>query len=255
MVTIPTEIGSTARLPPRTIPFTLIQTYKDNQLHPKIYENTMKILRANPEFDYRLITDEFTEHLIAEHLGERELSAFRALKIGPAKGDFARYVAMYLYGGIYIDLDCGFEGRLSDSIDCARDFVFMIDHGNCLIQCFFATKPRHRLMKLVIDACCAQIERRVPRIGKATGPSIFAWTIYCAVLGGTPPEYSKLPIEDGVLQFHNEPYNAGLIVKLNAISRGRFRYKFGAYRDDMLYSSPDEVYNFIGPTRNLYYDA
>ena len=255
MFSIPTEIKSQANLPPLTIPFTFVQTYKNNQLHPRVYENTMKILEANPEFDYRLITDEAAEHLIIGHFDERTLQAFRALRIGAAKGDFARYVAMYVYGGIYMDLDCGFSGRLTESIDCTRDFVFLIDHANCLIQCFFATSPQHPLMRLVIDACRTQIEKRVPWIGKATGPSIFAWTIYCAVMGDTPPQYSDLPIEHGRLRFPNEQYSGGLIAKIPRISGGRFRYKFGSYRKGMLYASPEEAYNIVGPTRNLYHDT
>ena len=39
------------------IPKQIIQTYKNNYIHKKIFENINYILDLNPEYCYRLITD------------------------------------------------------------------------------------------------------------------------------------------------------------------------------------------------------
>ena len=87
------------------IPKKLIQTYHTNEVHPRVAVTIDQMLLDNPEYTYDLITDEAGAELIRTHFDQRVLCAFQKLKVGAAKGDFLRYVAMYIYGGVYIDMD------------------------------------------------------------------------------------------------------------------------------------------------------
>jgi len=99
------------------IPRNVIQTYKHNKIHDFIYENIEKILEINNDYNYYLITDEIGIDLIKQHFDQRTLHAYNRLNLGAAKGDFLRYVAMYVYGGIYLDLDSSINTHLSSFID------------------------------------------------------------------------------------------------------------------------------------------
>lgn len=106
------------------IPKNIIQTYKTNEIHPFIYENIMKMLNMNSDFNYYFITDEIGESLIKENFNENTLIAFQQLNTGAAKGDFLRYIAMYIYGGIYLDLDSSIEIEISSIINLNTEYIF-----------------------------------------------------------------------------------------------------------------------------------
>jgi mannosyltransferase OCH1-like enzyme len=176
MIAIPTTIPS---VPPKpAIPKTLIQTYVNNNIPIPIYKNLTKMLQTNPEYDYRLITDKEGIEIIKNNFDERTLHAFQQLKIGAAKGDFIRYIALYLYGGVYLDLDASINLDLNTLIYPKDEFVFFINGDRNLEQFCFAIRPKHILMKKMIDEMITRIENKEPNIFRATGPTLFNDVIY-----------------------------------------------------------------------------
>ena len=72
------------------------------------------------------------------------------LNIGAAKGDFIRYIALYLYGGVYIDLDSSISINLDTFINYNLDFIFFYDHAYNLMNTSIITKKRNPiLLKLI----------------------------------------------------------------------------------------------------------
>lgn len=89
------------------IPKIIIQTYKNNLLDNFIIQNINRMLDKNK--DYMLITDEMGIQLIKDNFDDKVLNAFNRINIGVGKADFIRYVALYIYGGVYLDLDASIE--------------------------------------------------------------------------------------------------------------------------------------------------
>ena len=97
MVKIPTFIKSkVADTNKYNIPKIIIQTYKSDNIHEKIYKNIKNILAINPEYDYYLITDDIGRTLIEKNFEKDILDAYDKLNIGAAKGDFLRYISIYI---------------------------------------------------------------------------------------------------------------------------------------------------------------
>ena len=92
------------------IPKIIIQTYKNDYVHERVYDNIINFLNLNPDHDYYLITDEIGIDLIKKNFDKEVFDAFDKLHIGAAKGDFLRLIAIYIYGGIYADTLKGLEG-------------------------------------------------------------------------------------------------------------------------------------------------
>jgi mannosyltransferase OCH1-like enzyme len=183
MIAIPTFINSKQVKTPQRIPKTIIQTDNKNKIPQLIYDNLKQILEHNPEYDYRLITDEEAIVILKNNFDERTLAAFQQLKLGAAKGDFIRYIALFLYGGVYLDLDASINMNLNEIIDPQDEFIFFINGDRNLEQFCFAIRPRHSLMELIIKEMVNRLEKREPHIFLATGPILFNDVIYNSMSG------------------------------------------------------------------------
>jgi mannosyltransferase OCH1-like enzyme len=198
---IPTFIP--AKIEPTTksrIPKLIIQTFRTDDIHPFIYDNIMKMLEKNPNYSYLLITDEKGEELIKTHFEERIYNAYKRLNLGAAKADFIRYVAMYLYGGVYLDLDSSIECDLNTFIPDNKEFVFLYDSDKNLLQWTIMTVGKKNILLFIISEMVSRIEKGEQNIFVTTGPTLFTDVIF---------NYIN----------HTEIYNTG-------------SYKFKAYREE-----------------------
>jgi len=160
------------------IPKILIQTFKTNNLSEPITTNIQRVLRQNPEFQHLLVTDLDGERLIKDHFSHRVYRAYKALNVGAAKGDFIRYVALYVYGGVYLDLDSSISAHIVSTFDLTQEYIIFMDVNSNLVQWILMISPRHPLMKKVIDEMVTRIETPELNIFLATGPTLFTDVVY-----------------------------------------------------------------------------
>lgn len=172
-------------IPKTTIPLEIVQTYKSQRVHPAIHANVMRLLEANPECGYRFITDEVGRELIREHFDESVSAAFERLGVGAAKGDFLRYVALYVYGGIYLDLDSGLDLHLPSFLSGLSDppCVFFHDGTPNIIQWCFMVAPRHELLLDIIHEMVLRIQNKEKNIFLATGPALVSDVFFRRITG------------------------------------------------------------------------
>jgi inositol phosphorylceramide mannosyltransferase catalytic subunit len=86
-------------------------------------------------------------NVVAEH----------CLKSATARADLWRYLVLWLYGGIYSDMDTGPNKMTKDTIQPVYDGFFVIESWALLSQYFFAMSPRHPLMYYAIQATLRNI--------------------------------------------------------------------------------------------------
>jgi len=85
------------------IPKKIFQTWKTNKMEIEM-ENTTKIIKnLNPEYEYKLFTDDDCIEYIKNNFSENVLYAYNNLIPGAFKADLFRYCILYQEGGIYID--------------------------------------------------------------------------------------------------------------------------------------------------------
>ena len=90
-----------------TIPKIIHQTiFSRKTLHPLFQENIDFLKRMNPDWEHRLYDDEDCRRFILRIYGKEYLDTFNAIDsvYGAAKADFFRYLLMYEYGGVYLDI-------------------------------------------------------------------------------------------------------------------------------------------------------
>lgn len=89
------------------IPKSIYQTCKDKTaLNVDIQQNIAYLKRINPGWTYRLYDDADIEVFIREEYGVQILGYYYRINpiYGAARADFFRYLLIYRYGGVYLDI-------------------------------------------------------------------------------------------------------------------------------------------------------
>lgn len=88
------------------------------------------------------------------------------------KADLARYVILYIYGGIYLDADMVCHKSLRDftHLDFFLTAPILSKHIKSMQNCVIGSTPYHPFMKLVLSEC---VKRRYSKdIMSSTGPKM-----------------------------------------------------------------------------------
>ena len=112
------------------IPKLLHQTLKSaSQVHPILQENIDHLRSLNPTWEYRLYDDADIRKFISAHYSTNVLRYYEQLNpiYGPARADFFRYLLMYTFGGVYLDIKSTLSRPLDDVI--AGD-EYLLSHWN-----------------------------------------------------------------------------------------------------------------------------
>ncbi len=151
------------------IPKRLIQTAKSAELPLLSRAAVANVRLLNPDYEYLFFDDrqveEFVEGTFPEY-GE----VFRSFRFRIQRYDFFRYLAIYHFGGFYLDLDVFLASGLSPLLDCGCVFPFeelsaslymARKHGIDwqLGNYAFGAAPGHPFLRAVIENCVrAQVE-------------------------------------------------------------------------------------------------
>lgn len=105
------------------IPKRIIQTGKSLDLPPLLKATVANIRLLNPDFEYLFFNDEQVNEFIEENFREYR-DIFYSFRYPIQRYDFFRYLAVYHFGGFYLDLDILLSENLSDLIENSCVFTF-----------------------------------------------------------------------------------------------------------------------------------
>lgn len=89
------------------IPKHIYQTYKSKEIaDPTLRDNVRHLQEINPGWEYSLYDDADIEAFILSEYGEKVYSYYQRInpRYGAARADLFRYLLLYRYGGVYLDL-------------------------------------------------------------------------------------------------------------------------------------------------------
>ena len=110
---VPAQRAPAADARPQAIPRLIFQTNKTPRVGRRALDAINQMLTLNPTYSYKFFDDARCASLIREHFAPCVLRAFEMLRQGAAKADLWRYCALYVHGGVYLDLDSAIVGPLS----------------------------------------------------------------------------------------------------------------------------------------------
>lgn len=153
---------------PNKIPKIIIQTWKNEEIPSKYLPLIDNVKKHNPEYQYIFFTDEGIDEFLKTNYLEY-YKTYKELPIKIQKIDFFRYIAVYHYGGIYLDLDMDGLKNMDEILH--HNAVFPVDeyintfngrfqrykkfYNNeqyfLLGQYAFAAEPKNQFIKSLID--------------------------------------------------------------------------------------------------------
>ena len=87
------------------IPKKIWQTHESNDLPESSYKHINRLIKLNPDYQYRFFTDSDMELYIKNNFENNVLKAYKKIKPGAGKADIWRLSVIYKEGGIYLDVD------------------------------------------------------------------------------------------------------------------------------------------------------
>jgi mannosyltransferase OCH1-like enzyme len=159
------------------IPKIIIQTWKTNKIPIKYKNDIATITNYNKDYQYLFFTDDDIEVFLKENYPEY-YKTYIKLPIVIQKIDFFRYIAVYHYGGFYMDLDMKGLSSLDELLKyecvfpvdqnirhmcnkprynyfCKKDMYFLLG------QYAFGAKPYNKFIKKLIDTIHHNIDNYI----------------------------------------------------------------------------------------------
>lgn len=156
------------------IPKTIYQTWFNNQLHPVIYNKISNMIQMNPGYDYRLYTDDDMDEFVNAIFPGEIADAFNKLNIMVAKADFWRYLVLYKYGGIYLDMDSTTLHPFDSFINENDEAIISAEGTDIQLQWALMFNKEHPILKRTIDFIVDNIQNnRYTKVCEMTGPFIY----------------------------------------------------------------------------------
>ena len=129
--------------------------------------------KLNPDYKIELYDDEMCIDFLKEYFGQTHVDIFNFLEEGPIKCDFWRICILYMFGGIYSDIDNEPLQPLNSFLDKNADFVTCSCHCEVLQfgldfyhfkynPNFICAKKNCIILKKCIDWYITQYKRKVP---------------------------------------------------------------------------------------------
>ena len=193
----------------RGIPRIIHQTFSARSRMPAILADNCQAIKAlNPDFDYRFYEDHDREALIKEHFGQEILARYLLIDpaFGAARADFFRYLCLYHFGGVYLDIKVRLRQPLSSVLyDDDAYLLSQWDHspgsqhadwgthwrlngipGGEYQQWYIITSPRHPFLAAVIANLIKNIDAFNPfsfgnpweAVICTTGPVVYTTSIH-----------------------------------------------------------------------------
>lgn len=151
------------------IPKVIHQTYPENFIPAEIRKNIKVLKRLNPNWEYKLYTDNDIEQYISQYFPDI-LDVYLSINpnYGAVRADLFRYLLIYNEGGVYIDIKSSFSIPLNDSLlpddtyilshwDWSGQFKYWGKHPEItnprgeFQQCFIISVKGHPFLKAVIE--------------------------------------------------------------------------------------------------------
>ena len=160
------------------IPKIIWQSWKTKDLDPLIQDRLHTMMAMNPDYKHFLLTDDEIDHFVHTEYADCPdiLACYDRLNIIVAKVDFWRYLVLYKYGGVYLDMDSTINQSLDGLIRPDDEAIITREgHPGIFVQWALIFNAGHPILKSTIDLIVRNIQTNAfPNdIHKMTGPTAF----------------------------------------------------------------------------------
>ena len=136
------------------IPKIIWQTYECDykDLPPKALECATSWQEKNPNWEYRYISEKERKDFVLKNFGEEWLIIYKSYKTGVLRSVLWKYMALYVYGGLYSDIDILCKKPIDTWFDLNKNFFASKDSkGPGYSDMFFASSSNSIFLKNILS--------------------------------------------------------------------------------------------------------
>lgn len=155
----------------------IFQCWETKKFNDVIQQHINHIKNLNPNYTYNLYTDDDMDNFVNEHYKGEIYECYNKLNIIVAKADFWRYLVLYKYGGVYLDMDSDIITSLDMLINEDDEAIISAEKNpNYYVQWALIFSKEHPILKKTIELIVDNIKNnKYPNdIIKMTGPSVYS---------------------------------------------------------------------------------
>jgi hypothetical protein len=150
------------------IPRNIFQTWSTKNISNDLKKITETWSTKNPNYAYFLYDDNECDGFIKKHFSTNIHTAYRRLIPGAFKADLWRYCVLYIYGGVYVDIDTICFENIDLFLNEDIEFMTPNDLNNNikigthnLFNAFIASIPKHPILLECINRVVFNIENNI----------------------------------------------------------------------------------------------
>ena len=158
----------------------IFQSWYTKNLPPLVQQKIDYFKNLNPEYTYNLYDDDDIDNFVNEHYKGEIAECYNKLNIMVAKVDFWRYLILYKYGGVYVDIDSSIEKPLNELIkDDDNAIITAEGNPNVYVQWALIFSKQHPILKRTIELIVNNIKNNSfpNNIPEMTGPLVYTRAI------------------------------------------------------------------------------
>jgi hypothetical protein len=134
------------------IPKTIWQTYKTQYPDSQSVDSIRTWLKLNPDHVWYYFDDARCERFVRDHFDTEFYQMYMSLPLGVMKADVWRVAVVYVYGGIYADLDTQCLVPAAQWIHDTDELIVGVETPHGAINNFvFAAAPQHPAIYTVLQ--------------------------------------------------------------------------------------------------------
>ena len=218
----------------------IFQSWYTTKLPEPIQKKVQHYKTLNPEYEYHLYTDADMDLFVNTHYPGEIAECYNRLNIIVAKVDFWRYLVLYHFGGVYLDMDSSIEAPLKDLIQDDDTAIISAEaNPGTYVQWALIFQKNHPILKRTIEMVVDNIKKnRFPNdILRMTGPFVYSCAInsvHQQLFDGTTINHASIKRDTDMKYSSNN-----VSYRLFGIDYGRF-FRFRHDAHTLLYSDkPD----------------
>ena len=220
----------------------VFQTWKTQNFPQKIEKILNKNRKLNPDFKFHIYTDDQLFDFVKSNYDSEIFNAFEKLKHPVARADMWRYLILFKYGGVYLDIDSKFNNPITSFIEDDDEGLISAEKnkGN-YVQWALFYKKEHPILSKTVEYIIENIDSGLYKndIEKLTGPKVYARSIeeIYKLAENKPLEWSKIN-KDSNIKFEftiNNQKHQARIFGIDYSNNVQFKHKYS----DLLYKESD----------------
>ncbi|MBX7177368.1 MAG: hypothetical protein K1X68_11405 [Saprospiraceae bacterium] len=154
--------------------------------------------KKNPDYRYEFYDDQRMNEFMHRTLNPEAFELFCRIQIGALKADFFRYVILYHFGGVYLDIDSLITAKL-DTMILPGDHALISKESNGLFYIQYALffEAGHPFLQRTIQMLTDNLRNnRFPHDGHSmTGPGVYTHAIRSCLEENPLIHYRELPAD------------------------------------------------------------